>query len=181
MQFRNKKILFIIAGVFLVLVFMALSIDSKPTTTKNPDLNSGQYYDAKSRQTVSNPKDKGPDTYGVSANDPVFLGLDRILDNGLTSDQYTSLKFAFIKYATESNIKEISVDTNTFKPLSPTSDSEPQVYTLLFDLTLDRKKIVSTKITYSGMYVVHLYLIEKDSNKTIFDSGELGGFDDVNG
>ena len=183
MQLLNKRNL-AYAGIFVavLLVIVLGTISGKKSTSKRvnlPDLNSGQHYDASSGETISDPKGKGPDIYGVDKNAPTLLGFSKISDFGLTSDQSDAVKRTVIKYAKQNNINEVSLNVNSFKSLAPDQNTDPTTYTLTFDAKFNRQINRSIKVTYYGVAIINLYVYDSSNGALLFSSGEVGSADDT--
>src|SRR5688500_8888385 len=77
--------------------------------------NSREYYDKASGETVSDPDNRTPETFGRKGDEPVYLGTSKLLDVGVTSTQLAGTKLAFYNYSKQrkTRIKEVSVDINS--------------------------------------------------------------------
>jgi hypothetical protein len=171
MQSQNRKRLLIFAGFYSLLLVIALIFIINHRSNKNPG-DSGQYKDPLSHQTVSNPTGKKPDTVGVPPVSPLYLGIDKLLDYGLTFTQLTELKQAFYKYSRSLSqpLEEISIDVgNITAQHDPTVHNSP--FLLLFKVKLDRKTDLQAKVLYNGVSDLRLYLTRLSDGTTVYDSG----------
>jgi hypothetical protein len=175
MQSANRKRwLIIFAGVIsLILIIVAIILssgaDKKPAA--NPD---NSYVDPLSHETISNPPGKGPDTFGSTPNTPIYLGIDKLIDHGLSYDQTTALRSAFNKYASSQNppVKEVSIDVDHITTQhDSTKHNSP--FIILFKTRFDRKTDYQAKVQYHGLNDVQLILTDPADNKSVFDSGVM--------
>jgi hypothetical protein len=173
----NRKVL-IIGGIVLVGVIVALLFTIGSGSKKAPgDTNttdSSERFDANSGQTVSNPKDKAPDIYGVDPNEPVILGLSHLLGYGLTSTQLTSLKYAFTAYNKTLNpkIKEVSIGRSSIELTPHDRYSSSTSDSMTFQVIIDSKTTYNAKLEFFDLTTIHLYLTTT-TGATVFDSGEV--------
>lgn len=168
---RNR--LLIIAGIALVCGLLIL-LQLNNRSTKNPS-DRGSYYDTGSGETVSNPDDKSPENLGTLGDLPLFLGLSKLLEQGVTQDQLDGLKLAFSKYPVlqdSKSIREVSVSIDSIKVIP--HDSEDPVQSLTFDTTINRQSKLVATVEYSGLSDVRLVLSSRQGTKTEFDSGWIG-------
>lgn len=171
MQLQNRRRLLIIGSLFVVLVLigLVLVIAGSPKTKNIP--NGGQYVDPFSHETVSNPSGKAPDKYGTPANTPVYLGFDKLLDYGLGIDQLKSVQTAFYNYsqAQTTPIGQISIDVDHINTQHD-SNNPNSLFDITFNVQFDEKNIYQSKVEYSGLDDVRLYLMDSKTGKIIYDS-----------
>lgn len=153
---RKRLILVVIIIVSTsILILYSLSLflskDKKPLE-ENKANQTNEYYDPGSGETVSNPPDRTPETYGVDNNEPIFLGTSRLLDFGVTKYQLEDLKNAFMAFSKTKNndVKEVSISVNTIKN-GP--DIDEQTRSVTFDTTINRNEKYQAEL--------HLVIIQK--------------------
>lgn len=171
-QNRNARKIAVVFAVVVIVVFVVtiIVLVSKP----HPSQNTAQetvYHDPYSGETVTDIKGKGPDTYGVNPEEPVFLGISKLLDNGISSTQLEDYKQAVYNYSLHRNpkIQEISIHVNDIK--RPTRDPNSDIDTLTFDVTINRKDTYQARFDYSLLTIARLTLSQ--NGKQIFDSGNI--------
>jgi hypothetical protein len=165
----NNKKLIIIASIFTALIVLVLILFGG--SKKQANKPTSGYYDSFSHQTISNPPGETPETGGANSNNPIFLGIDKFLNYGVTSDQLNNIKFAFYGYSKSlpSPIKEISIDVDHISTQNIVSGDSSQ-YLVNFNVKFDREKVYQAKLDCSGISSVRLYLINSSTKKVIFDS-----------
>jgi hypothetical protein len=162
---RSKKLIIVVVlAVAVIAVLTVLSVRSVP----KKNVAATTYTDPWTQEVVSNPAGKGPDTFGTSGNEPVFLGIDKLVNHGLTDEQQANLKKAIINYSAAHNnsVKEVSFDVDHITTQHPDS-----TFLMFVDVKFNRKDIYQAKIDYSDLTAIQLYLIDQKSQAVIFDSG----------
>jgi len=168
MQSPNRKKILIISSVVVLVIIGAAVLLFSNHSSKSPG---STYVDPLSHQTVSSPPGKTPDTYGTVADQPLYLGFDRLLDHGLTLVQINNLKAAFYKYslAQSPHLKEISIAVDNITT-SYKQTAHSTVFYIYFNGRFDRAMPFNAKIQYNGIDDVRLFL-SNNNNKQVFDSG----------
>lgn len=161
---KDKKFVFaVVAIIIMLLVIFLISNRKKPAGSY------GEYYDKGSKQTVSNPKGKTPENNGDKqfANQPVYLGISKLIDFGVSTDQLGIFKDTLVKYSPTS--KEFSVYVDTVNSIPVERGGRP---TVMFDLLVNRESKVTAQLEYFGSTSIRLTLKDK-TNKQVFDSGDI--------
>lgn len=158
-----------IAAVATLVTFM----DSRKSP---PDIN--EYKDPLSGQTVSDPEGKSPESFGISDNQPIFLGFDALLKRGLTFEQLNNLKQAFYNYSESKPqpLDEISADISSIASHRGRS-GDNIIFYLQFDVRFDRKETQKARVDYNGLNSIRLYISDASSGKVIYDSQTIGSGD----
>ncbi len=170
---------FIGAGFAAILIIIGVVLFLNPV--KNPTgantTSNGEYYDAKSGETVSDPAGKAPDTYGT-AEQPIYLGFSTLLSSGLSKYQLAAVKSALVQYSKSSqkNFKEFSLDVSSVKTISPNQDDADPKSTVSFALTADRKISFGARFEYTDINSMRLYLKDENGSQ-VFDSQVIDGSD----
>jgi hypothetical protein len=165
MQFLNKRSV-AIGGVFLVLIAAAIWFQNRGSQ-------SNEYYDAASGETVSDPADKSPEAFGRRGDEPVFLGIGKLLDYGVTSTQLTATKKAFTDYARQgSKITEISINVASIDKEKHDKTAARIWDVLNFSGTFDRSRSYKARLEYFDLTTIRLTLYDS-GGKQLFDSGEI--------
>jgi hypothetical protein len=168
---KSQKIAIAVIVSFLFLIGIALFA----TNRAGQNNKTGEYLDPYSHQTVSNPPGKGPDTYGTQSDTPVYLGIEKLLDHGLSFDQLDNLKYAFYRYSLSrpNHIHEVSLDVDHITTKYNSSDPNAH-YFIFFNVRFDRKNTYKAQVEYTGLNDVRLYLIDVRTNKVLYDSLVIG-------
>ncbi|HEY5667826.1 MAG TPA: hypothetical protein VIR03_01545 [Candidatus Saccharimonadales bacterium] len=176
---RSKLIIIIVSSVvFVGLVGWGatlLSNHAKQKGSKTTDFTTQQgYYDPNSHQTISNPSGKTPDLYGAMPGSPVFLGLNALLNNGLTLTQVGDYKFALYQFVKSNKIAateaSIAVDSVTTPPIDP--DRTTDTLTIYFNIVINRKTIYKAVLDYSNLDTAQLKLTDSAGTQ-VYDSGPV--------
>ncbi len=172
----NRKIIFIGAAVVALAIIgvVIILLQSKTAPTNTAGTN-GTYVDPNSHETVSNPAGKAPDTAGSDPNAPIYLGISKFLDYGVSTAQMDDLKRAYYLYTTSKNphIKEVSIGVDGIVS-GPHDESGATITdTLTFSTTFDRKTTYTTKFVYYDIDSARLYLYDAKTKALVFDSGNI--------
>jgi hypothetical protein len=155
----------------VVIVAVVLSLRSQPQYPAD-----NTYVDPASHETISDPHGKSPDVNGSAPDQPIFLGLSKLTERGVSQFQINDLKEAFYRYKKASNkpVKEVSiyVDTVQVIPFDPHTATEP-VTTVKFDVLIDRKDRLNAKMTYDTTSAMRLVLSDPNSHNQVYDSGVI--------
>ena len=172
MPSQNNRRLILILGFFAVLLIVGIIFAFKPTHP-NPHTQ-GQHVDPLSHETVSSPAGKAPDKYGVPNNTPLYLGFDKLLDYGLSTDQLDNVQTAFYRYSQSlpKPIGQISVDVDHITAQSDSSNPNTP-FDVLFKVQLDGKSVYQAKAEYFGLDDIRLYLTDQNTKAVIYDSQTL--------
>jgi hypothetical protein len=157
------------AGVAVALVLIIIgAIANRPA--KDPGL-TGRYEDPNTHQIISNPDGKKPDSYGVANSTPIYIGFEKLLNEGVSFNQLNNLKLAFYNYSQsrQDKLTEVSLDPQSLKVKL---DDEGNIL-LTFNVLLNRKETVSANVACSGIDAADL-VIKDTSGKQLFDSGVIG-------
>jgi hypothetical protein len=175
----NPKIRAIVAIILIAVIFVILIIATyNKNNSKQPSLDSGKYVDPNSGETISNPKGKGPDTYGSASNEPIYLGTTELINRGVTTDDLNKLKAAFYDYSAKNNknIREVSINIASIQtPARDPNTTDPSIIT--FNVVFDRKDTYRARFQYTGLGDVRLILYNSKTNAQVYDSGTFGGYD----
>jgi hypothetical protein len=166
-RLRRYVLLGLIIAVVALLWLIGASSRNDDTNTLQPN----EYFDRRSGETVSDPGGKTPDTFGSAAGQPIYLGLGKLLDYGVTIGQLNATKEAFFSYSKTSNanIEEVSIDVASIMSLPSDPSSTQPKQTLTFNVQFDRDKTFDVRLDYFGVSSIRLYL-KDTSGKLIFDS-----------
>lgn len=158
---RNKVILI---AIIILPVFISLAVFFMANRSSNS--NSEEYLDPGSGETISTPKDKAPELFGVKNLGPLYLGFSKLLDAGLTNDQLKLVKVIFGRFAVADGRKltELSITTKTID-----TEVGEEAIKITFELTADRKNKYQCTINYTGLDDAWVVVVDKD-DKLIFDS-----------
>ncbi|MBX4190483.1 hypothetical protein KW794_00145 [Candidatus Saccharibacteria bacterium] len=165
MQSVNKRRLIAVIVLVLVVIMGVVALLHKPSKpSSTPQTNT--YTDPYSHETVTETQGKAPDIFGTTAQTPIYLGFDKLIDHGVSYDQVGNLKTAFYQYSKTKNspIKEVSLDVDHIKSIK-----EGRNFYLTFKVVFDRKDIYQAKLDYTGLSAIRLYLYDNSGN-LIFDS-----------
>lgn len=166
----NKKPLIIAAIITVLILGLAIYFAFRPGHKSSSSDN--RYTDKFSHEVVSSPTGKQPDTYGRPGNTPLYLGFDKLLNFGLTSDQLTLLKNAFYSFSSKQSapFKQISIGVDNIN--SGHDDSNPSSpFYIKFNFQVDQKKIYAATAQHAGLDDVRLLVY--DGAKSVYDSGSL--------
>jgi hypothetical protein len=168
---RGKIILFLGALLIASLIIALLLPKNNPNSQPGSD----EYTDTRSGQTVSNPPGKTPEAFGNNGSQITILGIDKLLDHGLSTDQIKGVKKAFDSYSSKNNlaVKEVSIDISSIESVPTDQTSSRQAVTM--NVLIDRKTNYDAKIEYFNLTQVELYL--SSNAKVVFDSGIIEGHD----
>lgn len=174
---QSVKRKLIITAIALVIIIggAALVANNNKDNSNNPkDFTNGQgdYYDKNSRETVSNPDGKSPDTYGRNPSAPIFLGTANLLDYGVASDQEQDMQFAIFQYfnGNKMKVKEVSVVVDSIAPVPHDRNSASTVDTINFNIVVDRKTTYKIRMDYFDLSSIQLFMSDTAGNQ-IYDSG----------
>lgn len=137
---------------------------------QNNGRSTNEYYDPLSKQTVSNPPGKGPDTFNSYESLPIYLGFDALIDQGMTLEQLSALKLAFYEYSRTLSqpIKEISLAVDNID-----TEREGSIWYISFPVRFDRQRDYKAKVDYTDLDTIRLY-IYNNSGQVVFDSQTTG-------
>jgi len=177
LNFKSKKQIYIIVALLAVLVMLLLIFAGSRKNNQTGNVNSTEeYYDKNSGETVSNPANRTPEKYGVIDEKPLYLGISKLLDKGVTFDQVEATKEALNRFSKSDNknIKEFSLDIQSIDQIIPKATDPPDTKaTMYFNLTTDRTQTYKAKLEYFELTAIHLYVYDSRSNKLIYESGTL--------
>lgn len=163
---RKKQILVILSiVVFAFLIFLTFR-------TQNNKKQGEEYYDEGSGETIYNPKDRAPESYGAQSDRPIYLGFSKLLDYGISKFQLDSTKEAFYMYSktNNNNLKEVSIFIDTIKISSRNRESPDLKQTASFEVKFNRVTTVKATLSYFDLRSIQL-ILQDSAGTQLFDSG----------
>jgi hypothetical protein len=104
---------------------------------------------------------------GVAAPSKIaYVGLDNLLDNGVTSQQVDALKIALDNYASGKKIQQISIVNVTPVPRDRSSASR----VFLIDFVVSADRTMMARMEFFDLSSIRLYLTNPTSGSQIYDS-----------
>ena len=169
-NFQRRKLAQMIVISLLAAVAVALMFIWLGRPEQGGRNQAGEYYDPLSKQTVSDPPDKGPDVFNSYSNLPVYLGFDALIDQGMTLEQLSTLKLAFYNYSQTlpKPIKEISLAVDSID-----TEREGSIWYISFPVRFNRQTDYQAKVDYTDLDTIRLYLSDNDG-QVLFDSQNSG-------
>lgn len=166
----KRKIILLALALIGGIVVLSLVFKGSPDTTTTDG--ASEIYDPNSGDTISDPDDKTPDVYGTVSDAPVFLGLSKLLDAGLTLDQVNGFQYAFYHYGknTKTALREVSVSVSTINVLPHDRYSTSLSDTMLFDVLVNKKNLYKVKLDFTGFTAIQIYL-SNEAGEQFYDSG----------
>lgn len=159
---RNKAILI---SVVLLPVVIALVVFIF-TSSRSSNSNAEEYLDPGSGETVSSPKNKTPEKFGISTDGPTYLGFSKLIDAGLTTGQLELVKVIFGRFSVSDsrNLNELSITVETID-----LNVSDEGMSMSFELTANRTTQYQCVISYVGLDDARVVIADKDG-KQVFDS-----------
>jgi hypothetical protein len=167
MSDSRKRIIIIITiiALFIILIGIIFAINSgNINSTKDPSI-TNIYVDPGSGETVYSTPNKTSEKAGGSS--VVILGLSKLLDIGITSNQIIKLRTYFSNYASAQNpkITEISITVASIKRTINNGE-----VTLDFTITINRGSTMNAKIIYNNINDLNLKLYKVTDNSLVYSS-----------
>ena len=168
MQFRNNSVdqnthrkKAIIKSTVVVIFLLTISIVIVIITrTGNDNQDTSEYFDPGSGETISDHKNKSPETFNSDPDQPVFLGFSKLIDYGVTQYQVEGLKRILSMYSKTNgkSIKEASISIDTIKYDNNNDDPNSLIHYASFDMTINRTDKYTAKLSLDGINMVQLNL-----------------------
>lgn len=163
---RRRFIVALIAGMIaLVIVVLVVSqVAHKKRAGTITDT-----YDSNSGQTISEITGKTPEKYGQTSNQPTYLGLDKLIDHGLSVGQIKTIQDGYGEFVSQNklDVKVISIAVASIDK-NPHSPTDPSRAVLTYTVVFNSKTSYSTQVLYSGLSYVNM-TIRDGSNKQVFN------------
>lgn len=165
---RRRLIVLIATGV-LCFVVIALLIGISRTQQEKPK-EAVTYNDPYSGETLVEATTV-PESDGADPNTPIFMGMSKLLDYGITFDQLNLLRSHFEAYNTTrtNKFKEISVVVSSITQQSHGREDPDPIDTLSFDVVLNRSEKLHAKALYAINAAVEL-IIYDTQGKEVFNT-----------
>jgi hypothetical protein len=180
-QPRNTKLIFIGLGVLVVLGVLFIFLGShhkKGSSTVQAKAGSGQTVtktDPTSGETLVEQAGKVPETNGGSTDGPLFLGFDKLINQGLTIQQLDSIQTAITSYPPfTTSSAQISLAADDIVPVSPSDSGDAQQrWSIKSHIVVNSKDTYRVQFFYSGIGNVEVYIYSADGKTQLFDSGSI--------
>lgn len=161
MQSQNKKILLVI-GLFVIVMtifIIGIFLSRSNRTVERKDNPSGE--------TISSPKDRQTEDFGVQQNEIVFYGIKDLINAGVSDFMVKTFREQLQKYSNEHGkfIKSASVFSDSIN-LRDTSETERTRY---FKVQLNESEDINIELRYTSILSVRMYIYDK-SGKLNFES-----------
>lgn len=162
MLLKNKRLIFILIGSILIFIILPLVLFLIYSSNQNSEI----YNDPLSGEVVYNPKDRVPEKYNQSIEEPVVLGLSSLLKRGVSSDNVETIRSYFTFYNKNKHEgNEISIDINS---ITHEVINNKAVYTFIIRPDRDKSKDSRVEVVILNDSVDRFII--KRSNGVIFDS-----------
>lgn len=180
MQFRNSpvyqniknspliKMFIVFFAVLLVLAIVVSVTGNKPKKSAS----TGEYFDAGSGETVSDPAGKVVENSNETTPAPAtLLGFSKLVSRGLLAGQLTEVNKQMQNFAVEQkpSITELSLATDSIVFSTPEEGKTTTVVT--GKLTANRKDMYDLELSYDSLITIRT--VVKKSNAVVFDSGVI--------
>lgn len=168
----KKQLLAVGIVTLFSLGFIVLAV-TNAKSNKSTTFKDTTYYDPASKQVVSSPANKSPETFSEDPNTPVYLGFSDLLDYGISEDQLTGIKQAFEQYLNQvkTTPREVSIFVDSISS-APYDITDPY-QTISFKTLISRKTTVLTVVNSHDLTYSHVYIKDETGSKTLYDSGEI--------
>lgn len=168
----NKiKLKLIILSIFIFILFILFCIfyyinNKKEAVIYSDKSNSNSYIDPGSGETVNSPSGKTKEKTDTT-NTITFLGFTTLLDHGLSYKQLNKLKSYFSQYSLtqKTPINEISITIASYNSQKTTDNR-----VMNFEITINRKIKLDTKVEINDIDSIILYLYDKKTQKQVYKS-----------
>lgn len=167
---RSVNNRWLISVVVLIVITFGLGLYLALKPDRIGKVESSSYLDPWTGEVVTETKDRTVETFGSNKNEPIYLGLDRLIDHGFSFQQIQNIKLAINNYSSLNNnsVKEVSIKVDEIiDTREPTKPDEP--YKTTFDIKFNRKNIYNAKVEYFSITDIRLYLSDLDG-KVFYDS-----------
>lgn len=170
----RKKIIIITSvflGLLVVLIIIALIFrQNQSQNTPNTNVDQNSYTDPYSGETVLNPDGKVPES-SLKSGDVVILGISKLLDYGVSSNQIDQVRQFLVLYSTEKTvdkqkITEISFISESFKQ---TINQKSGQKDLRASLKINRSSTQTILLSYVSTRDM-LVKIYSSNNKLVYTS-----------
>lgn len=162
---RRQQIL-LVGGIVLATVIITVLVLLLGTNKKSGT--NTEQYDPNSGETYSTITGKSPETYGQDTQQPTYLGIDKLVDRGLSLGQIKSLQSGYTEFINQNKIKvsivSVKIATITKNPHSPT---DPALAVITYETVFDNKTTYKTQVEYKGLSYIKLSLSDT-SGKQLF-------------
>jgi hypothetical protein len=167
-DYPKRKRIFLL-GVFGFVGFVIIISVVIVLLNNRNQVPSNEYLDPGSGETVSDPPGKEKESFGVTTQEPIYLGFTELLNNGVTKYQLDSIKIALTNYNSEREpkINEASVSVDTISYVIDDSE-DSTTNNVTFTLTINRKDTYQASASLIGIREAQLTL--NQSGKAVFKS-----------
>jgi hypothetical protein len=172
---RNRIIIATLIGLVVVIIIGIGFFAQNNSQQNGSGNNNDTTIDKNSGDTVVDPSGRTPEKFGNSSDVPLFLGIAKFIDYGLSDVQVQDLKYAFYQYAKSANPKvtqvSITADSLTSVPRDR-NDPSPR-FALTFDFIANEGTTKThAKVEYFNTDSIQLYIFDA-TGKVNFDSSTV--------
>lgn len=167
---RKLILAIVIFGLISVgLIVAAVVLKVSDDAAKNAPVNQNTYVDPDTGETVLYPEGKA--TEGLGSQGTVVLGLSKLLDAGLSSDQVEGTRLYLIQYAADHTINnqkmtEFSIVSSTIKQAIYPGGKK----IVTADLRINRKDTQQLRLTYFYLTDLTLDILDLTSGAVVFSA-----------
>lgn len=166
--FTRSRIIVLVLVFVLFSIFIVLKTIEK--TISDGTVPTGRYTDPYSGETVTNEAGTTLESYGSSSGEPILLGISKLLDYGVTGDQFTIFKSQLKKYAQINTYYEVTIDVDAIQSFPKADDSDTNSF--IFPIMTNRSDKHTAQLDTTGIFSARLRVFDPDK-KLEFDSTTL--------
>jgi len=168
----NRKLLLIGAGAAVLVIIIAIVAFATTRPTANPSASSTPNPSGTIAPTPT------PSDAAKAPAVPLYENFSALLDNGLSDDQLSAVKYAFVKYAKASGktITQVSLDPNSLATKLHTSGHPADTTTFIG--TINSKDGYEANVEATNLTAARLYLTDSKTG-AVYDSGLIDLYNGV--
>lgn len=171
MQSKTKLI---IVGAIFCLIFLALTVvalifqtSSRNENGSGSDVDQNTYVDPVSGETVLDPEGKVVEGEIVQEGAPLILGIPKLLDYGVSSQQASLINYYLEEYGfshkdSPINITEISLDTKSIKQTTDKSSGQKNITA---NIVVNRETTQRLLLSYVSVNDMLVRIYDTDNNQ----------------
>lgn len=168
---NNRKKLIIIISLVILLIVLIIVLIALRTGRTSPPASTGasSYVDPASGTTVSSPNGKTPEPLS-GYNGVVYLGFSNLLDDGLSNDQFNSVKLHLAAYYENSSVESEKVTQVSLQTSSITQTDNSDTGIIILKANLIINKTITQHVILHYNVLGHLVMDLTDTNNAFIYS-----------
>jgi hypothetical protein len=162
------SVIFVVAVIVIVFATVRGNSGSSSTGTPSPSFNNELPSASSTPEPLSQTK------VDPLSDEIVFIGLDGLVEHGLTNTQLSNFQYAVKLYSTsKTHLHQIQINADSVHRIANPNFNNDGLTFYGFSGTIDESTPLTAKIGLADLNLIRLYMYDPTGKTILFDSGPI--------